>query len=360
MPDKNAAAHRVSANGKIFDSLGYNTVYIGSVSGPERFDGVRQSSFSDKVFEECHPSTNIQWLRRLTGISNITSVAEKYPDTVMIVLYNVPYITLLNVKNHFRRTGIKIVYDCTEWTAETDGSVIKRYYKKIDEWFIRNRIHKTSDGVIVISKMMSDRYGSKSNILRLPPLVDISDPIWNQTPFEHDGKFEFCFAGGLDGNKESLDRIIRAFSSLDTTDKCLRIIGISKEQYRKHYPDCSYSENDGIVFMGRLSHKDTVRYILSCDCYIFIRESDRRNNAGFPTKFAESFTCGVPVITTDVSDIKCYLDGARGIIIDNTDEKNIKDAMVSIIGSNLKKTGVSNRFDYNSYSTATCEWLEKI
>ena len=59
--------------------------------------------------------------------------------------------------------------------------------------------------------------------------------------------------------------------------------------------------------MGRLSHRETVKYILGCNCYIFIRRSDKRNNAGFPTKFAESYTCGVPIITTDVSDVGEYI-----------------------------------------------------
>ena len=42
------------------------------------------------------------------------------------------------------------------------------------------------------------------------------------------------------------------------------------------------------------------------DFALIIRESIRRNNVGFPTKFGESINCGTPVIVSDFSDVVYY------------------------------------------------------
>ena len=49
LPDKNAAAHCVINNGKIFTALGYRTVFLGTVKG-KNFSGIRQSDYDENIF----------------------------------------------------------------------------------------------------------------------------------------------------------------------------------------------------------------------------------------------------------------------------------------------------------------------
>ena len=138
-------------------------------------------------------------------------------------------------------------------------------------------------------------------------------------------------------------------------------MGITKQDFDKLYPGKKVSDESNVSFLGKQTHKDTIKYVLNSDCYIFIRTSDRRNNAGFPTKFAESFTCGCPIITTDVSDIKAYISLSSGsVVLDNTDLTNIHNAMIKVFKNkkDQNKRALKTDFYYAEYIEKTKQWLE--
>lgn len=359
LPDKNAAAHRVMNNGKIFTALGYRTVFLGTVRG-EQFSGIRQSSYDENIYEEAYPLGMKQWVSHIFDTGNIEAVAAEYSDVCLIITYNVPFATYKAVKKVFAKRQIRVAYDCTEWNDYAEGTFVKRLYKKYDERQIRTKLHRVCDDIIVISSMMERQYQGK-NLLRLPPLVDLGESIWHQKWMEHPDIFEFCFAGTV-SNKERLDRIVQAFCELEQTNIRLRIIGLTKEEYAAAYPDQArlVQQDNRLLFMGYVPHEESVRYVLSCDCYIFIRENTRRNEAGFPTKFAEAYTCGVPIISTDVSDIMQYADD-RVMIINDTSVESVKTAINNAVRINITNDKkLSNTFDYQNYVSETEEWISRI
>ncbi len=359
LPDKSASANRVVSNGKIFDKLGYKTVFIGA--SEDSFEGLRPVKGYDNMFEHSHPKSTKEWLKHMLSVEHIESVIGKYDDIKKIILYNVPMFTLLKAKKVFSKRNIEVCYDCTEWTKDTDGSLPKRLFKAFDEILISNFAHKAADSMIAISSMMEKKYKSSKNLLILPPLVDINDEIWHQQPENHDGIFEFCFAGIPDGKKESLDKVVQAFCNINKKNTFLRIIGITESDFNNIYPESYIPKNvrNKITFMGRLSHRETIKYILSCDCYIFIRRSDKRNNAGFPTKFAESYTCGVPIITTDVSDVGKYIQkSGRGILLKDMTTEYISEAMLYQIENKSESKSLDITFHYESFVQYTEDWLK--
>ena len=358
LPDKNAAAHRVMNNSKIFRELGYNVAFLGTVRD-EHFSGVRRSAYDKNIFEEAYPLGTKQWINHIFDTSNIIEVAKQYKDVCLVIAYNTPFATFKAIKNVFAKKGVKVAYDCTEWNSFAEGSLPKRLYKKFDEFQIRNRLHKVCDDIIVISKLMESKYKG-ANLLRLPPLVDLDDDIWHQDYAKNTDIFEFCFAGTT-ANKEKIDVIVSAFSKINNDKLRLRIIGTENSEYLDAFPDHKkIVDNDSrITFMGRLSHKETVKYVLSCDCYIFIRESTRRNEAGFPTKFAESFTCGVPVISTDVSDIKDFAD-EKICLLNGVCEQTIIKAMKEAFEKFENNSCLRDSFDYRQYLKKSSKWLEKV
>lgn len=361
LPDKSASANRVVSNAKIFSACGYNTVFIGAAPSDEPFNGLRKVDGHENMFEYAHPESTKQWLFHMFSVEYIEEIAVRFSDVRKIILYNVPMFTLIKAKKVFSKKNIEVCYDCTEWTRDTDGALPKKLFKAFDEFLISNFAHKTADGMIAISRMMEKKYKQGKKLIVLPPLVDTDDEIWHRTPENHDGIFEFCFAGIPDGKKESLDRIVEAFCAVDKEDIRLRIIGITDEEFRQFYPDRSIppKSRGKIIFMGTLSHSETIRYILRCDCYIFIRRSDRRNNAGFPTKFAESYTCGVPIITTDVSDVGEYIkDSDKGCLLKDMSPESIAEAMLYQIENKTSKKSINTTFDYKSFIQPTKDWLK--
>lgn len=365
LPDKGASANRVVSNGKLFQKLGYKVAYLG-IQKQSEFSGIQVLEAERSMYVEAYPKGVKQWFLHMCSVQNIMKLIHQQGDVCMVILYNVPYILLKRVKHALRKTDIHVVYDCTEWTGVTDGSKIKKIVKRIDEYFIRTKIADTADGMLVISKRMEQAYGNKKPLLRIPPLIDIKDEIWHQELEKENKAFEFCFAGILDGNKESLDVIVEAFGKLREEDVVLRIIGVTEQEFCDFYPNgrkLLENSREKICFMGRLSHRETIRYVKHCDCYIFIRQDDIRNNAGFPTKFSESYSCCMPIIATDISDIKWYMTKrTRGSVLSASSVEAVAEAMQKEVkqGKRTEKDIMDATFHYETYEEVCAKWLKNF
>ncbi len=354
LPDKNAAANRVVSNGKIFKALGYNVLFLGADYDEGSYNGTRD--LGNGMMCESHPSGVSDWIKQILFFENLKKIIKSDESVKLIILYNVPFVTLCLAKIFFKKYGIEVAYDCTEWTQFTEGSFVKKVFKYVDEFFIRKFAHRVADKMIVISEMMLKAYKGNKKLLRLPPLVDLSQEMWHQSVEKNKSRFTFCFAGFPSGNKEYIDSVVEAFSVLESDSADLKIVGITKEQFTEMYPNVSVGEN--VEFLGKLTHNESIKQILLCDCYVFIRPSDRRNNAGFPTKFVESYSCGVKIITTDVSDVRRYSD-SDCVILPCDDVKMLSVAMMNAINSTSNKERIPLRdtFDYNKYIEQTQHWL---
>ena len=75
--------------------------------------------------------------------------------------------------------------------------------------------------------------------------------------------------------------------------------------------------------------------------------------AGFPTKFSESISCGVPVITTKTSDLCNYLqEGINGFWLEEDIEESISKIFKTKNIQELKemKKNVDTKiFDFKNY-----------
>jgi glycosyltransferase involved in cell wall biosynthesis len=361
LPDKGASANRVVSNAKLFNSIGYQTVMLG-VSKDKTCTDIRplKNDYGLMMYERPYPVSMKMWLGHMYSAEYIEKMIKLHEDTVLVILYNMPFSALKAAKKVCKGRNIKVAYDCTEWADVTDGNAVKRFVKKHDEKLIRNKLANAADGLIIISSMMERQYQGCKAMVKLPPLVDVEDKIWHQQPEPHEG-YEFCFAGMLDGQKDSLDVIVKAFAKVCDEQTRLRIIGVTKDEFKSVYPDAAEELNkcgDNIIFMGMQSHFDTIRYVLGCDCYIFIRPSDTRNNAGFPTKFAEATTCGVPMIASKVSDVASFAD-KNATLIGSPNEGEIAEAM-KIRSAKSEKNLVNKVFDYRNYQDRLSQWTTAI
>ena len=362
LPDKGASANRVVSNAKLFNSVGYQTILLG-VSKDKECTEIRKlkNDFGLLMYERPYPASMKMWLGHMYSAEYIEKMLEIHGDIVLVILYNMPFSALKAAKKVCKKKNIKVAYDCTEWSDVTDGNAVKRFVKAHDEKLVRNKLANVADGLIVISNMMERQYSNCKNMIKLPPLVDIEDAIWHQTPEKHEG-FEFCFAGMLDGQKDSLDVIVKAFEKVCDKQTKLRIIGVENDEFKSVYPEAIKALNKcekNVIFMGMQSHFDTIRYVLGCDCYIFIRPADLRNNAGFPTKFAEAVTCGVPVIASEISDVMDYQTEIISFI-SSSDKKKIANSMNDKKHKKFGNNMLNSTFDYRKQEKAVALWLHGV
>ena len=333
LPDKNAAAHRVLSIGKICRELGYNVVFIGIDMELGYRNDVLNTKHIIQGFEcwsRPYPKTNRQWINYLSNIRFLIAVANQYKDVNAIIAYNYPAIALMRLKKYCTKNSIKIIADCTEWYSTIGKNIIFKVIKGIDSFLRMRVIQKKLDGLIVISSYLEGYYQRCKNVVRVPPLVDFSEEKWNVTQSELDSdKVNLVYAGSPGKTKDKLKLFIENLYELkEITNFTLNIIGLTKEQYCDEFKELRPILNqlgERIVFHGRLSHVDSLKYVMMSDFTVFFRDDTRTTKAGFPTKFVESISCGTPVITTRNSDLEQYIfEGENGFFVDIDDKKSVE------------------------------------
>lgn len=129
--------------------------------------------------------------------------------------------------------------------------------------------------------------------------------------------------------KDRLPEIIQAFSELSKTrrDFEFKVYGITRDQFLRGAPEKA-PEIDQIgnclSFHGRVSHSASLDALSQSHFSIFLRKSNRVSNAGFPTKYMEASTIGVPVIANITSDIGQFLShGRNGFVVEGFDPAQV-------------------------------------
>ena len=111
-------------------------------------------------------------------------------------------------------------------------------------------------------------------------------------------------------------------------------------------------------------------YYAIADFMVLLREQTRKSNAGFPTKFSESFMSGTPVIANLTSDLGRYLmDGDTGFVVSEPSEDAIyrvlKDKVVVMsrqeietIKKHVRET--ATQLDYRAYAEPISAFLNEL
>jgi glycosyltransferase involved in cell wall biosynthesis len=216
--------------------------------------------------------------------------------------------------------------------------------------------NKKLDGLICISKYLYKYYtDSVKNIIQLPPLVDLSDEKWKVDILPKKEKKVIVYAGSP-GGKDKINLLINSMLEIENISQLLefRIIGINKNEFLSKYNSYSEDQIKAIskfsIFLGRLPHKEVIKEVTNADFSAFLRENNKTNNAGFPTKLVESISCGTPVITNKTSNIEEYLtDGKNGYWFEITTLKNISEISKDKIKAMKQNCANTKVFDYNKY-----------
>ena len=361
LPDKNAAAQRVVSNSKALVQLGYEVKLIGFDKEPASF-----------VYEglDCmnllYPSSLKGWLMYLTTLHDYSSHIKEFEPSV-IIAYNHPAIALGKLEKFCKRHSIKLISDCTEWYTP-GGNIIRKFLKRWDTRQRMTKVHLRMDGIISISRYLHEYYQSKGvKSLLLPPLVDIESEKWKQpTKIEDNDSLTLVYAGSP-GYKDRLDIIINIMKDLlYSIPLRFDVIGLTKEQFVKLY---SYSEKipNNVCFKGRLPHQSVLKELALADFQLFVRDDNLTTRAGFPTKFVESISAGVPVMTNLTSNIGDYLkDGVNGYILDASNADTLKKSLSSVLSlprgvhKSIKSSIDRATFDYRRYVPQIKSFIDSL
>ncbi len=355
LPDKNAAAQRVLSISKALRLVGYTVSFYGITKTGDikgTVDGFEYEALS-------YPQGTMEWIQYAKGDGIAEYVRLKSPDYVFT--YNYPAIAQEKVIRFCHKNDIKVVGDITEWYMPSD------IIRKLDTTLRMRWSNKHLDGIITISRFLNEYYKG-CNTIQLPPLIDMEEPKWKQEQKKNSpDRITLIYAGIPGDSKDRLDFIVNGIARFHHENILFNVVGITKEQYVEIFGDSLNISKLPIVFHGRLTHNDTIKLLMESDFQIFFRPNLRVNNAGFPTKFVEAMTAGVPVIMNRISNVDDYLkDGINGIMIEHPVEEEINKALERI--SNMSRNDVDkmksnccrDEFDYHRYVNDLDEFLSRI
>lgn len=353
MPDGNAAAQRVLAIAKAL-RMDYDITFLG-VTHKSDYSGTVDGF---KYINLPYPSSKGEWLSHLSGSKELKYIKEMAPD--MVFAYNFPALGLWRVLKYCKKKGIKVVGDITEWYQPYN------FLKRLDTYWRMVKLNKQMDGLILISKYLENYYKGV-NSFNMPPTVDSEDDKWSGEieKKESSNLISLLYAGSPGrGNKDRLDGLIRVIGKYSQLS--LDVVGIGKDAYMQKFPEIEIPQN--VIFWGRLSHEETVSKLRACDFSIFFRQSSRVNNAGFPTKFAEAQSAGIPVISCHFSDLDKYVEeGKNGFLANSLASEDIDTVLDKVsrlsrqdIQIMHKYTRSLNRFDYRVYQEDLVRFVSSI
>lgn len=351
LPDCNAAAHRVLANARILRDLGYDVAFL------NYSEDAKTPHITEYFGFTCFECPSREWNGAIgrMDIDRVEEVAGILPGLFCIIAYNYPSPALAKLIRFCRKRGITCVGDVTEWYSARDVSPVKAPLKFVDTAWRMHILNKRMDGLIVISRYLESCYRGKVPTVVLPPLVDAGDPKWANSSQESHAGTRLIYAGRPSKTKERLDLIVEAVLAQDFSDGVtLDVVGVTEEGYRSIYG--SVPKDSRIHFLGRVSHEEALRAVKDADYSVVVRDDNRVTRAGFPTKFAESVTCGTPVICNANSDLADWARRGCGVLVDeNGLVEGIREAV-------RNRVAIADRrlFDYRRFEESMKRFMEVI
>lgn len=329
-PDLDAAAKRVFAIGCILKMIGYNVIFAGGEQGSrdyaKDYSGFKYYSQSEldrgpqniigKIRGYLNSGKNtLKWLNHFR-VSNKIDI---------IICYNSNYLFQRRLLRFCKKSKIKIIGDCTEWYDSRHLPGGRWGPISLDNLIKMHWGYPKIHNLIVISSYLAKFYEQKcANLIVVPPLLVLDDKGSSVRPkLSDNSKPKRIIYAGSPGKKDNLIDIVKLIGRKEFLDKLqLTIVGISLESFVNQY-NISIPRN--VIFLNRITSNMVREHYSRSDFSILFRPNKRYANAGFPTKFVESMGYGVPVITTNTSDLGRYLiDGVNGFWVKNDQEDMFK------------------------------------
>ncbi len=379
-PNGDAAAARVLNVARALRLAGHSVSFI-SWGGEEReqdmgTDGVfRVDGFKYVVTNELDPKGNLfNKVKNKINRGDITKrlLLEWLGTYDAIITYNGSLLRWL--LSFSQKHNIKLITDLTEWYDYKELKITDWIPYAISMYCTQKKVQNK----IVISSYL-DRYYNRSHSVVIPATCDLSETKWhtgNEKALEIIGSFDgitLIYAGNP-ARKDAVHNAINAVQRLIDENVRVRflVLGVDRDQYLKNYAYLLSKTDlsEKIIFLGRIPQDKVPSFYALADFMILLREPTRKSNAGFPTKFSESFTSGIPVIANLTSDLRCYLkDGETGFVVAEPSEEALyiilKKRVVCLscyqimaMKANVKSD--AKRLDYHAYVEPLREFMNNL
>jgi len=322
-PYGQAASKRVLGNVILLQSLGHEVIVgHGGDIGREDFQNDITSVKCyglGELFSDKNQIVKLLSHLFLSGDRTLAWLEEMKEKPDYIIVYGGFYRYANKILKYCQKNNIKIIFDIVEWyePAQMLGGRFGFFYNSFLLAF--KYVYPRADGIIAISSNLEKIFAEKSTVI-IPPLaaIKIVEPFFNKSNL-----LSLIYAGNI-GNKDNLYEIIQVVEQLSLKNEIrLDIFGISEAEIKLKYNIVELGSN--IHIHGKVKQEEINNFIVKADFTIFTRPDTHCNRYGFPSKFVESLSLGVPVATNLTSDLGFYLlDGYNGFVISDDSKESIE------------------------------------
>lgn len=241
--------------------------------------------------------------------------------------------------------GIPYAIEMCEWFDPSNykfGKADLRYW--INQKTLKKRYVKEKK-MIAISRFLQEYYEAQGvSCIRIPTILDLEE---HKCSYDTgNDRLKIMYAGNPGKSKELLREILEAIKSLKQEEEhladklCFDIYGVNEAQVLYNIDNdiqLLESVRDCIRIQGKVSQERMNSVYQEHEFSIFMRPHRRSSEAGFPTKLAESFAAGTPVIVNDTGDISCYLKNEENGFLVKNDVMEIKKLFSCLISMDQKR-----------------------
>jgi glycosyltransferase involved in cell wall biosynthesis len=368
--NQSAAVIRVINNCKSLTYSGLNKAIIVGISADKRSGEFKSFKIFNIIKGTGLLKRAVSYLFR--GFLFVSVISRLDYNYECIIYYGVSSRILLPLMIFSRLKNKKIIVDVVEWYDYSHVPFGRFGPLALDVHLSMTKLIPISDGIISISSYL-EKYFRKKNciVIRVPILIEQDNELDSGKTclcLESGTRINLIYAGYA-GKKESLGNLIQALRVLNNSKWIFvfHILGMTEKEVKWLYGD---NLEQYIIAYGKVNRITVQQFLSQADFSVLFRPDKRFANAGFPTKFTESLSAGLPVIANLTSDLHLYLkDSYNGFIAENDTIESIIKVLkrISILDRNsiqaLKlnaKASAIENFDYKLFSSKFDTFLDNI
>lgn len=270
-------------------------------------------------------------------------------------------------------TNSKIIWDCHEdypslISTKINGNGLVKENKNLGS--LINLLIKLAirnvDTVLTITPPLVKRYRKYKKTLILPNFPPSN--LFNKNLKNDDIKRRYAnkqvliYQGGIKRGRgmglilSSLDIVKR-----EIPDLVFVVLGgeIEKTGWSNESEKFLVDHNDSIITTGWVDYDKMAPYLAQADLGIIMNRPTHYNNRiGLPNKLFEYLACGLPVISSNLPEIKKIIERNEcGIILDSEEPKKIAKSIIDFFSNKNKKKVITEKSNNISskYSWERCE-----
>lgn len=342
LPHYDAAAPRVLNNARAMHALGHQVLFISWGGEYQNTDLCEDGKYSIDGMEYIVTNELDQKGTLLCKFYNLLHRGDKTIEILnsiprkpdLIIMYNADFYWTKRMIRYCKKNNIKLANDITEWYNNNE----LHFWDIIPNYINMTYLQRKVSNKICISTYLKDYYCESNNLL-LPPLCNHSDSKW-KTNIEDERVKSFngitIIYAGNPAKKDCVHTVINTVNKLAHEGKSIRflILGVTRDIYIKRYHKMIDANDlhENILFLGRVSQDKIPAYYKKADFMVLLRKTIRKNMAGFPTKFAESLSAGIPVIANITCDLGNYIiDGHTGFVLADESANSLEKAIHKVL-----------------------------